>query len=137
MSYVSVLILTLCALSFESRAQEARIVERLADGSYVVQIGGVEHRALSAEKIIQLAEQKMQLKACQDAALLTGEKLTLREKEAAALDARLAAQAEQIAALNEVIKQLSAQPRQSKTASALGVLFRIGELGWRVWATAK
>lgn len=129
--------LTLCALTCSGYAQEARVLERLSDGSYLVQIEGQQYRALSGEKVLQLGEQKIQLKACQDTAALTAERQTLLEKQNAVLEAKDEASAQQIAALNELVKQLAAQPKRSKLSSALGLLLNLGEVGWRIYATAK
>jgi len=53
----------LTAFGLTCSAQEARIVERLADGSYVVSIAGVEHRAFDAAKMRELEKRKVDLDA--------------------------------------------------------------------------
>jgi hypothetical protein len=46
-------------------AQDARIVEKLADGSFIVAIGAIEYRALPPAKVAELAKQKVDLEASQ------------------------------------------------------------------------
>lgn len=69
------LLLFLCA---PVAAQEVRIVERLADGSFIVAIGAVEYRALPPEKVAELAKQKIDL----DIAQKTNAELATQIKEA-------------------------------------------------------
>lgn len=130
-------ILILCALSCSAAAQEARVLERLSDGSYIVQIDGQQYRALTGEKVLQLGEQKIELKACKDQAALSTERLTLLEKQNAVLTAKDEVSAQRIAALEQIANQLAANPKQSRASSAFGLLLRLGEVGWRIYATAK
>ena len=51
------LILVLLA-SLPCMAQEVKIIEKMPDGSYVVSISGVEYRALGADKMKDLLQQK-------------------------------------------------------------------------------
>lgn len=47
-------------------AQEVKIVEKLADGSYVVSIDSVEHRAITGDKAVELSRQKIDLQECRE-----------------------------------------------------------------------
>lgn len=53
----------LALLSASVVAQEARIVEKLADGSFIVAIGSIEYRALPPAKVAELEKQKKELEA--------------------------------------------------------------------------
>jgi len=53
--------LTCCAIRCE--AQQARVIEKLADGSFVVSIDNVEFRALGADKVREIQKQKIDLDA--------------------------------------------------------------------------
>jgi len=46
--------------------QTASIGEKLPDGSYVVLIDGVEFRAITGDRAVELAKQKVELAACRD-----------------------------------------------------------------------
>jgi len=113
------------------------VLERLSDGSYIVQIDGQQYRALTGEKVLQLGEQKIELKACKDQAALSGERITLLEKQNAVLTGKDEVSAQRIAALEQIANQLAANPKQSRASSAFGLLLRLGEVGWRIYATAK
>lgn len=131
------LALILCAATFETRAQDVKLVERMPDGSLIVRVDGVEYRALGAEKLTELAAQKIELNAARETIRLLNEKQTLLEKKDAALEAKDAASAEQIKVLSQLVTQLSTLPKQSRASSALGMLLKLGEVGWRIYATAK
>lgn len=68
----------LILLSVPVAAQEARIVEKLADGSFIVAIGAIEYRALPPTKVAELAKQKIDL----DAAQKVNTELNVQIKEA-------------------------------------------------------
>lgn len=57
---------TLFVLTFSVQAQEhtIRLVEVLPDDQFIVSIGDREYRALSADKVRELAKQKMDLETC-------------------------------------------------------------------------
>lgn len=59
---ISLLLLLLC---LPVAAQDARVVEKLADGSFIVAIGSIEYRALPPAKVTELAKQKIDLEASQ------------------------------------------------------------------------
>lgn len=48
----------------EAQERTARIVETLADDQFIVEIGGVEYRAINGNKAVELAKQKVELQAC-------------------------------------------------------------------------
>src|ERR1044071_9196537 len=62
------LILFLIAIACASicSGQSVSIAEKLPDGSYVVLIDGVEFRAITGDKAVELAKQKVELAACRD-----------------------------------------------------------------------
>ena len=58
-------LLFLIALGSICNAQQSiKIVEKLPDGSYVIAIDGVEFRAITGDKAVELAKQKVDLDAC-------------------------------------------------------------------------
>jgi len=69
---------------------QVRVVERLSDGSYVVSIDGAEYRAISGDKAVELAKQKVDL--------IAAEKLN-QEK-----DSQIAKQAEEIQLLKKDVE---------------------------------
>lgn len=70
------LIVTLCAVSFSTNTQaqtaspsavapqSARVVERLPDGDLILEVGGVEYRAITAEHARRLASERVEYTAC-------------------------------------------------------------------------
>lgn len=66
-------------------SQTIRLVEKLADGSYIVSIDGAEFRAISGEKAIEIAKRKLDLEMAQKVnAELTGQvKEALLERDLA------------------------------------------------------
>lgn len=58
-------LLAMIAFASISNAQSIRIVEKLPDGSFVVSIEGSEYRAITGDKAIELAKQKVDLVAAQ------------------------------------------------------------------------
>lgn len=55
------ILLAVIAFASICSAQQIKIVEKLADGSYVVAIDNVEFRAISGDKAIEIAKQKLDL----------------------------------------------------------------------------
>lgn len=55
----------LVLLSAPIAAQDIRVIERLADGSFIVAIDSVEFRALPPAKVAELAKQKIDLEGAQ------------------------------------------------------------------------
>lgn len=47
-------------------AQEVKVVEKLVDGSYIVSIDAVEYRAITGDKAVELAKQKINLQECRE-----------------------------------------------------------------------
>lgn len=47
-------------------AQEVKVVEKLTDGSYVISIDSVEYRAVTGDKAVELAKQKIDLQECRE-----------------------------------------------------------------------
>jgi hypothetical protein len=56
--------MTCCEISTYS--QTAEVVEKLSDGSYVVKIDGVEHRAFSADRVREMEKRKIDLDGCRE-----------------------------------------------------------------------
>lgn len=49
-----------------SNAQEVKVIEKLSDGSYVISIDSVEYRAITGNKAVELAKQKIDLQECRE-----------------------------------------------------------------------
>jgi hypothetical protein len=58
---VTFLILIFCVGLCNANAQESRIGEKLPDGDYIVIINGVEYRAITADQVRQIAEDRLEL----------------------------------------------------------------------------
>lgn len=70
-----ILCLTVIAFGWTCNAQEVRIVEKLADGSFVVAIDGKEFRAITGDKALELAKQKAALETCKADQVLASEQI--------------------------------------------------------------
>src|SRR5262245_41880730 len=59
-----ILIASLMLISCASTSNAQRIVERLPNDQFIIEIDGKQYRALNAEKIAELAKQKIDLETC-------------------------------------------------------------------------
>ncbi len=60
------LLLLVCLIPLVAQERTAKIVEVLPSDQFIVEISGKQYRALNAEKVAELAKQKIELTACRD-----------------------------------------------------------------------
>jgi hypothetical protein len=98
-----------------------QLVEKLADGSFIVRIGGVDFRAFSPDKVTEFQERKIRGEACDKA-------LALSDKENDLLKQQNSVQSGQINTLTTLAEFLAKNGGGKKDS----VLRQLGELAWPI-----